>query len=143
MHINLLVDRLKSLFYIDAEMIRDAINSKSSFNLIHLETAMKVDVYILKDNQYHNTAFERRKKDFLDEDTNSVQIYLCPAEDIILAKLEWYKIGNETSERQWLDILGVIKIQDENLDVDYLKKWASELGVSDLLVKALSDGKVE
>ena len=62
-------------------------------------------------------------------------MYLCSPEDIILNKLEWYKAGNQVSERQWLDVLGVIKVQGDSLDLDYLKHWAKELDVLDLLEK--------
>lgn len=59
------------------------------------------------------------------------------AEDIILSKLEWYRMGGEDSARQWRDILGVLKIRSGELDLDYLRKWAKELEVSDLLERAL------
>jgi hypothetical protein len=60
-------------------------------------------------------------------------------EDIILAKLEWYRMGGEVSERQWRDVLGVLKTRQGELDLSYLGKWAKELGVSDLLERALSE----
>ena len=63
------------------------------------------------------------------------------AEDIILAKLEWYRLGNEISDRQWRDILGVLKVQAGRLDVDYLHKWAAELNVADLLQRALKESE--
>jgi hypothetical protein len=60
-------------------------------------------------------------------------------EDTILAKLEWYRIGEEVSERQWRDVLGIIKVQGNNLDLAYLHQWAKELKVSDLLERALNE----
>ena len=58
---------------------------------------------------------------------------------MILVKLSWYQMGGEISERQWHDILGMLKIQEKNLDLDYLRHWAQELNVSDLLQRALMD----
>ena len=62
-------------------------------------------------------------------------------EDIILAKLEWYRLGNEISDRQWRDILGILKVQAGRLDLDYLRKWAVELKVADLPQRALIESE--
>ncbi len=134
-----LVEKLKSEYFIDELMISDAVKSNSSFNLIHLETMLKVDVFILKDKPFHKTAFDRKRKDTLLLEDESLEIYLCSPEDIILNKLEWYKLGGNVSERQWLDVVGVIKVQGKNLDLEYLKHWANELNINDLLNKALDD----
>ncbi len=141
-HVNLLVEKLKSVFFIDGNMIHNAIRTTSSFNIIHLDSMMKVDVFILIDKPYPQKAFERKRIDTLDDEADSIKMYLCSAEDIILNKLEWYKTGGNISERQWLDVLGVIKVQGDSLDLDYLKHWARELDVLDLLEKALVEGKV-
>jgi len=131
-----LVALLEGEFYTDADMIQDAILHSSSFNLIHLETMFKVDVFILKQRAFDINQMERRISqplgDALDE-----QAYFSTAEDLILAKLEWFRAGGETSDRQWRDILGVLDIQSDRLDFKYLQKWAKELGVQDLLQKAL------
>lgn len=138
-----LVRKLQSAFYIDESMIIDAIKTRSSFNLIHLETMLKIDVFILKEKEYYKKSFERIRRDNLSEEEDSIQVSLCSAEDIMLHKLEWYKLGGGTSENQWKDILGVIKVQGELLDKEYLHKWAADLGVSDLLFKALNEGKID
>jgi len=62
----------------------------------------------------------------------------CP-EDVILAKLEWYRMGDEASDRQWLDILGVFKVMRKDLDYEYLEKWAARLELPDLLKRARQD----
>jgi hypothetical protein len=134
-----LTERLKEKYYIDAEMISEAIKRQSSFNILHLDTMLKIDVFILKSREYSQKAFERKIKDKLEEDPDSISIYLCSPEDIILNKLEWYKSGGEISERQWNDIAGVIKVQSNNLDKEYLRRWASQLELFDLLEKAFSE----
>jgi hypothetical protein len=65
--------------------------------------------------------------------------YVASAEDTILAKLEWYRSGGEVSERQWLDVLGVLKVQAGWLDIHYLRNMAAELGVDDLLERAFEE----
>jgi hypothetical protein len=135
-HARPLVDALSAVFYADEEMIRDAIEHHSSFNLIHLETMFKVDVFIPKDREFDQLQLSRRTAQVISTDPQEVA-FVASAEDTILAKLEWYRMGGEFSDRQWRDILGVIKVQSENLDLPYLRKWAGQLGVPDLLEKAL------
>jgi len=135
-----LVTLLGDEFYISAEMILDAIQHTSSFNMVHLETMFKVDVFLLKRRPYDLIQMERRVAQSLGDGPED-QAYFCTAEDIILAKLEWYRLGDQVSERQWRDILGVLNLQSDRLDYDYLKKWASALGVNDLLDRAIQKTK--
>ncbi len=69
------------------------------------------------------------------------KVFTASAEDVILAKLEWYRLGGEISDQQWRDILGVLKVQAGRLDMDYLKQWAVELEVAGLLQRALKDSE--
>jgi len=133
---------LKEEYFIDAEMINDALITKTSFNILHLKTMLKIDVFILKDKPYQQKAFERKIKDRLEEKPDALSVYLCSPEDVIINKLEWYKSGGEISERQWLDILGVIKVQGNSLDKEYLTKWSKELGVEDLLKKSFNESNL-
>jgi hypothetical protein len=71
-----------------------------------------------------------------------VEALVSTAEDTLLAKLEWYRMGGEVSERQWRDVQGILKVQEGNLDLDYLRHWAEELKVSDLLERALTEASV-
>jgi hypothetical protein len=135
-HISSLVALLENEFYIDAEMILDAIQHTSSFNLIHLETMFKVDVFILKQRPFDLNQMQRRISQSVGDSPDD-QAYFSTAEDIVLAKLEWFRAGGETSERQWRDILGVLDLQSDRLDLEYLKKWAATLGIRDLLQRAI------
>ncbi len=125
-------------FYVDEEMIRDAIRRRSSFNILHLASGFKVDVFIPKKRAYEDQIWGRR----VQRTIGSQLITVASAEDIILAKLEWYRLGNEVSSRQWGDVQVVIKVQAERLDRDYLRRWAGEIGVSDLLEKALAEAEL-
>jgi hypothetical protein len=134
-----LVGLLQEKYYINEQAINDAIAEASSFNLIHLETMMKVDVFLPKKDPYHKSAMARRVADRLVEDEEESVFSLSSAEDVILSKLRWYDKGGRVSERQWLDVLGVIKVQSDSLDQEYLITWSNALGLSDLLKQAFSE----
>jgi len=138
-HAQPLVRALGSEFYADAEMIRDAVRERSSFNVIHKPTMFKVDVFIPKGRPFDRSQFARRIVQSLTEEGTD-EIYIASPEDNILAKLQWYRLGGEVSDRQWNDILSVLRVQGERLDRPYLCRWAKELGVTDLLEEALNLG---
>jgi hypothetical protein len=140
-HVENLVKALEKNYYIDAGMITNAIQEKSSFNLIHLETMIKVDVFILRDQPYDLKAFDRRQTDTLDEES-ARKFYLSSPEDVILSKLRWYHLGGRLSQQQWKDVLGVLKVQGDRLDLKYLKYWASKLNLSDLLNGSFNDAGI-
>ena len=123
-------------------MIKEAIDRLSSFNLIHLETAIKIDVFIHIRGSYQDSAFNRRQKDTLVENDKSFEFYFSSPEDIILNKLQWYEKRNRVSERQWLDVLGVIKVQGDSLDKDYLINWAQKLDIYNLLVDVFTEAEI-
>lgn len=139
-HILPLATALSQEFYADGEMMRDAINRHSSFNLIHYETAYKVAIFIRKLRPYGRIQLERRQKSVIATDPEQ-SVYVISPEDTILAKLEWYRLGGEVSDRQWSDMLGVIKTRSDGLDLTYLQKWAVELQVVDLLERALKESE--
>ena len=139
--VNHLVKALEKDYYIDAGMIRDAIGRSASFNLIHLETMIKIDVFIVKGQPYDSKALTRRQLDTLDEES-SRKFYLSSPEDIILSKLQWYHRGGGVSQQQWKDVLGVLKVQADKLDLEYLKSWASRLNLSDLLNRSFDDAGI-
>jgi|SRR5688572_7853168 hypothetical protein len=131
-----LVARLNNHYYVDEDMIRDAVRRQSCCNLIHLETMLKVDLFVRRDRPFEDAAFERSTRRALDTGSAARQFDLTTAEDIILHKLEWFRAGGGVSERQWRDVIGVLSIQRDELDDEYLDRWAAELGVADLLATA-------
>lgn len=141
-HVAGLVERLGTEYYLSEDAIREAVRAHSSFNLIHLATMLKVDVFVKKTRAFDQEVFRHLRDESVDLTDTGVTLLLPTPEDIILAKLEWYRLGNEISERQWSDILGVLKVQATTLDLDYLHHWAAELGVSDLLKRALNEASL-
>jgi hypothetical protein len=135
-HVAPLTAALADGFYVDPDMIRDAIARRSEFNVIHLETMFKVDVFVPALDQVSRAQLSRAGVVALSTD-GSLTVRVASAEDTVAQKLLWYRRGGETSERQWLDTLGVIAVQGDRLDVEYLRRTAEALGVADLLDRAL------
>ena len=134
-----LVRSLEAEYFADAEMIRAALRDRSSFNLIHLPTMLKVDVFVPKQRRYDREALSRSRLDTLVDEPDARQVYVATPEDIVLQKLEWYRLGGEASERQWADVIGVLSVQADCLESDYLRRWAAELGIEHLLQRALDE----
>lgn len=139
-HVEPFIQHLGDAFYTDAEMILSAVQHHTSFNLIHQETIFKVDIFLPKKRPYNQMQFERRILITLVDDPQRSAYFASP-EDNILAKLEWYRMGGEVSDRQWGDVINVIKIQGDRLDVNYLHRWSIELEVNDLMMRALLQAK--
>jgi len=133
------VGLLKDSYYIDEYMILEAIDSTSSFNLIHLDTMIKIDVFIQKTDPFHQSVLRRKQIDTLVEDDPESGFFFYSPEDILLHKLCWYEMGGRVSERQWLDVLGIIKVQMDSLNQAYLKQWAQSLSVMDLLEQVFEE----
>lgn len=132
------VQALGEAFYADAEMMRKAIAKHRSFNLIHLESMFKVDVFVARPRDFDRAQLARREL-YLVSEAPERRAYVATAEDTVLAKLEWYRIGGEISDLQWRDALGVLKVQGQRLDFGYMRQMATGLGVQDLLERALAE----
>jgi hypothetical protein len=136
-----LIDELHGTFYLDEDAIRDAIERRTSFNLIHLESYLKADVFVAKDDEAFRLQMQRRQRFVLGETSN--EIVVASPEDVVAQKLSWFALGGEVSERQWLDALGVLKVSAPILDLAYLHRIAVLLGVEPLLERALREARLE
>ena len=132
------VAAFQDAFYADDLMIKRAVQRRSSFNLIHFETMFKVDIFLTKTRAFDQQQLTRRIAVSLGDDENE-SAWVLSAEDIVLAKLDWFRMGGESSERQWRDILGVLKTQQKQLDIPYLWQWAEELDLMLLMERALHE----
>jgi hypothetical protein len=137
-HIRPFVAALQDEFHVDEKMIAGAIRQHSCFNIIHRDTMFKVDIFIPHPRPFLQSQLARAQRQTFALETE-VSAKFATAEDTIISKLEWYRMGDEVSERQWRDILGVLKIRADAVDLAYLRKWANELNVSDLLDRALKE----
>ena len=129
-------------FYVDADMIKDAVRRRASFNVIHLGTMFKADVFIPKGDSWSREEMARARTEELEVPEGKVAVRFASPEDTLLHKLVWYKLGNEVSDRQWGDVLGLLEVQGEALDQQYLDRWAPTLDVVDLLARARGEQRV-
>jgi hypothetical protein len=124
-------------YYVDAEMIQSAVRRYSSFNVIHLATMFKVDIFVPQDTPFARENMRRRIP--LEVPEIGRTLYICAPEDTVLHKLLWYAAGSGVSDRQWYDLQGVLRLQAHGLDMAYLRHWAVVLGIEVLLQRALDE----
>jgi hypothetical protein len=128
-------------YYVSLDAVRSAVSQRSSFNVIQTTAGFKVDVFVRKDRPFDLSMMARRRT-LRPPGPDARPIAVVSPEDIVLLKLEWYRLGNEVSDRQWSDVLGVLRTQSGRLDEAYLDRWAAELGVADLLARARGEAAV-
>jgi hypothetical protein len=144
-HVQPLVQALEATFYIQAAEIETALQDaqqygmdpafRACFNLIHSPTGFKIDVFIPAPRPFEEAEFQRRVREVLTTDPEQTA-YVATAEDIILAKLEWYKLGGAISTNQWRDVVAMLKVQGDQLDGAYLDDWAVRLGLDAVFAQA-------
>jgi hypothetical protein len=130
-----LVAALAPDFYVDEDAVRRAVRNRTSVNLIDNATMLKVDLFVAGGTPIDAEQLQRRLLVSLGD---GVQLPIHPPEDILLQKLHWFRLGGEVSDRQWRDVVGIVRVQGQRLDLAYLRRQAPVLGVSDLLERVLA-----
>lgn len=125
-------------FYVNERSIQRAVDTGRHFNVIHSETQFKVDIFTPKPGGFAAKELARRQEREFGTGSRHTAFFASP-EDTVLAKLEWYRRGNEVSDTQWRDVVTVLKVQRNRLDLEYLRQSATELAVADLLEDALAE----
>lgn len=142
-HVAPFVALVASAYYVDEDRARGAVRARRSFNLIHLATMLKVDVFVSRGRAFDEEALRRARPESLGDAPDARPVAIASAEDIVLAKLEWFRAGGEVSERQWSDVIGVLRASAERIDRGYLRRWAEQLGVTPLLDRAFGEADGE
>lgn len=146
-HVPALVAALTPTFYLQPEdvhaavtvapTLRDTPQQRATVNMIHQASFFKADIFVSSGRPFDTSQFTRRVPLVM---APGRSLAIASAEDTVLAKLEWYRMGGEVSDRQWRDVLAVLAAQDGRLDDAYLRRWATTLGVRDLLDRAVGGG---
>lgn len=137
-HVKPLARMLQPAFYAELAAIQTAVEAHRSFNVIHLDTMLKVDVFVAGPDSFVGSQMRRRVLQATSPD-GKASLYIASPEDTVLAKLRWYHDGGCVSDRQWNDVMGVLKVQGPALDRAYLQEWAQELQLTDLLLQAMDE----
>ncbi|MDO8835383.1 MAG: hypothetical protein Q7V01_07285 [Vicinamibacterales bacterium] len=134
-HVDQLVAALQESFYIDTDAVVRAVSAHRSFNAIHHASGFKVDVFVPPPGGFGWQQLARRVAERLGA-TDMPPVFVATAEDMVIAKLDWFRATGGTSDRQWQDIVGIVAVQGPALDRNYLREWATRLGLADLLERA-------
>lgn len=140
--VEVFIETFSSDFYVSDVAVKDAILGVSSYlNLINFESLEKADIFISRSDDFSRSQMNRRQL-YVPEENPEQAFYLCTPEDTILQKLVWMRIAQNESQKQWRDILGVLKIQRERLDLDYLWQWSEYLNISASLNQAIQQSGI-
>jgi hypothetical protein len=127
-----LVQALVGEFYVDEEAVTRAVRERGSCNLVHHATGIKVDLFVKGAAPFDVAEFDRKVAVQLGDETPH-EVFVKSAEDTLLRKLLWYRLGGEVSDRQWEDVRGILAVQAGRLDMAYVRDWADRLGIRQLL----------
>lgn len=125
------------LYYVDEQAAFEALRQHGQFNAIDRESGYKADIIIRKPRSYSEEEFERRTHG----NVSGVPLVIATAEDVILSKLEWAKMGG--SLRQIEDAVGILQARATQLDRAYIDHWVQQLGLQEQWRSALLASAIE
>jgi len=125
-------ESLRPRYYLDPEAASDAVGSGGSFNAVHMGSAVKVDFFVAGADPFERERLRHRLSVRVGDAPDEV-LFIDTPEHSLLRKLEWFRRGGELSDRQWRDVTAIVAVQGDRLDGVRLARWASVLGVADLL----------
>lgn len=131
-----LLERATAEFYVPIDAAQAAIQTRSSFNLIDTDNGLKVDLFVLGDGLLDRMQIARRVEVTVPGAVKG--IWVTSPEDQVLRKLDWYRLGGAISDRQWRDVVGILRNRAGDIDLEYLTNTAREVGLADLLADALT-----
>lgn len=135
-----LASALEADFHVQREAMLEATERHSMCNIIHRRSMLKVDMHIRPPEGIYAEEIRRARRLKLRADPEGFADVATP-EDTLLQKLRWYQLGGRVSDRQWRDVLGILKVMGDELDGEYLRHWSAELCLSGLLARALDEAR--
>lgn len=148
-HAAALVARLEPDFFVQLDALQDAIAlaptlrddplHRATVNLIHRASFFRIDLFVASGRPYEQAQFARRVPQTIAINPERYAYFVSP-EDIVLIKLEWYRMAQGVLDRQWADVLAVLATQGNVLDMQYMREWAAKLALSELLEAASRGG---
>lgn len=132
----ILARELSDNFYVDQESAVAAARDRGTFNAIHLATSLKIDFFVAEDSSLAREALAYRRRV---DSPGSAPLYFYALEDLVARKLLWFRMGGEVSDRQWRDVLGMLRLRATSVDWPRLRELATVAGVGDLLERAISE----
>lgn len=138
-HLAELLAVLEMEFYVPVEAARQAVELRTSFNLVD-GSGLKVDLFVLGDDLLDRLQLERRRRIAVRQEPPE-HLWVTSPGDQILRKLAWYRAGGHVSERQWRDVVGLLRTQQQALDIEDLTQTASLTGLGEMFAEALSEAQ--